>query len=75
MLAATGDLAALAAAGPGPAGAHEELTVLTKRRKGTVEIKRSGSQPSGKRPADYFTGAVRKDPMFQAISMLALLGR
>ena len=24
-----------------------------------MEIKRSGSQPSGKGPADYFTGAVR----------------
>jgi hypothetical protein len=31
-----------------------------------MEIKRSGSQPSGKGPAEYFTGAVRVDPMFQA---------
>ena len=31
-----------------------------------MEIKRSGSQPSGKGPADYFTGAVRIDPLFQA---------
>ncbi len=31
-----------------------------------MEIKRSGSQPSGKGPADYFTGAVRVDPLFQA---------
>jgi hypothetical protein len=30
-----------------------------------MEIKRSGSQPSGKGPADYFTGAVRVDPLFQ----------
>jgi quercetin dioxygenase-like cupin family protein len=29
-----------------------------------VEIKRSGSQPSGKGPADYFTGTVRVDPLF-----------
>ena len=28
-----------------------------------VEIKRSGSQPSEKGPADYFTGAVRIDPL------------
>ena len=28
-----------------------------------VEIKRSGSQPSGKGPADYFTGVVRIDPL------------
>jgi quercetin dioxygenase-like cupin family protein len=31
-----------------------------------MEIKRSGSQPSRKGPADYFTGAVRIDPLFQA---------
>jgi len=31
-----------------------------------MEIKRSGSQPSGKGPAEYFTGAVRVDPLFQA---------
>jgi quercetin dioxygenase-like cupin family protein len=29
-----------------------------------MEIKRIGSQPSGKGPADYFTGAVRIDPLF-----------
>jgi quercetin dioxygenase-like cupin family protein len=28
-------------------------------------IKRSGSQPSGKGPADWFTGTVRIDPLFQ----------
>jgi quercetin dioxygenase-like cupin family protein len=31
-----------------------------------MDIKRSGSQPSGKGPAEYFTGAVRVDPLFQA---------
>ncbi len=31
-----------------------------------MDIKRSGSQPSGKGPAEYFTGAVRIDPLFQA---------
>jgi quercetin dioxygenase-like cupin family protein len=30
-----------------------------------MEIKRSGSQPSTKGPAEYFTGAVRIDPLFQ----------
>ena len=30
-----------------------------------MEIKRSGSQPSGKGPAEYFTGSVRIDPLFQ----------
>ena len=31
-----------------------------------MDIKRSGSQPSGKGPAEYFTGAVRIDPLFEA---------
>ena len=31
-----------------------------------MEIKRSGSQPSGKGPADWFTGTVRIDPLFEA---------
>ena len=30
-----------------------------------MEIKKSGSQPSGKGPAEYFTGTVRIDPLFQ----------
>ena len=29
-----------------------------------MDIKRAGSQPSGKGPADYFTGTVRIDPLF-----------
>jgi quercetin dioxygenase-like cupin family protein len=29
-----------------------------------MEIKRSGSQPSGKGPAEWFTGSVRIDPLF-----------
>jgi quercetin dioxygenase-like cupin family protein len=31
-----------------------------------MEIKRVGSQPSGTGPADWFTGTVRIDPLFQA---------
>jgi quercetin dioxygenase-like cupin family protein len=31
-----------------------------------MDIKRNGSQPSRKGPADYFTGTVRIDPLFQA---------
>jgi quercetin dioxygenase-like cupin family protein len=31
-----------------------------------MDIKRSGSQPSGKGPTEYFTGAVRIDPLFEA---------
>jgi quercetin dioxygenase-like cupin family protein len=29
-----------------------------------MEIKRAGSQPSGKGPVDWFTGTVRIDPLF-----------
>ena len=32
-----------------------------------MDIKRSGSQPSTKGSAEYFTGTVRIDPLFQAI--------
>ena len=31
-----------------------------------MDIKRAGSQPSGKGPADWFTGTVRIDPLFAA---------
>src|SRR4051794_28251248 len=31
-----------------------------------MEIKRVGSQPSAKGPAEWFTGSVRIDPLFQA---------
>jgi len=31
-----------------------------------MDTKRNGSQPSAKGPADYFTGAVRIDPLFEA---------
>src|SRR2546421_164280 len=31
-----------------------------------MDIKRAGSQPSSKGPAEYFTGTVRIDPLFQA---------
>jgi len=31
-----------------------------------MDVKRSGSQPSSKGPAQYFTGTVRIDPLYQA---------
>jgi len=31
-----------------------------------MDIKRSGSQPSGKGPTEYFTSMVRIDPLFEA---------
>jgi quercetin dioxygenase-like cupin family protein len=64
-LAATAGLAALSAANlaaaetPAPA-------VATTPRKSTMDIKRNGSRPSNIGSADYFTGAVRIDPLFQA---------
>jgi quercetin dioxygenase-like cupin family protein len=33
-----------------------------------MDIKRGGSQPSAKGPADWFTGTVRVDPLFSAPS-------
>ena len=63
MLAGAGGFAALAAAG---AAAGQTPAVTTQGRNGTMEIKRSGSQPSRKGPSEYFTGAVRVDPLFQA---------
>ena len=38
----------------------------TQRKEFNMEIKRIGSQPSAKGPADWFTGTVRIDPLFQA---------
>lgn len=62
MLAGTGCLTVLAAAG----AASAETPTTTKRRSGTMDIKRVGSQPSRKGPAEYFTGVVRVDPLFEA---------
>jgi quercetin dioxygenase-like cupin family protein len=39
-----------------------------------MEIKRSGSQHSGKGPAEYFTGTVRIDPLLQAPAPARLFG-
>ena len=33
--------------------------------KGEMDIRRSGDKPSGKGPADWFTGQVRIDPLFE----------
>ena len=39
---------------------------LTEEERRNMEIKRSGSQPSTKGPADWFSGTVRIDPLFAA---------
>ena len=63
MLAAFRGLAAMTVADRTIA---QTAAARTEARNATMEIKRSGSQPSGKGPAEYFTGAVRVDPLFQA---------
>src|SRR3989441_3460724 len=39
-----------------------------------MQIKRIGSQPSGKGPAEYFTGTVRVDPLFEATNPTRTVG-
>ena len=39
-----------------------------------MDIKRSGTQPSGKGPAESFTGTVRIDPLFQSPEPARALG-
>ena len=39
-----------------------------------MDIKRSGTQPSGKGPAECFTGTVRIDPLFQSPEPARALG-
>jgi quercetin dioxygenase-like cupin family protein len=39
-----------------------------------MDIKRCGSRPSGEGPAEYFTDAVRNDPLFQANAPARVLG-
>src|SRR6266403_6294519 len=39
-----------------------------------MELKRNGSQPSGRGPDEYFTGLVRIDPLFQAPAPARVLG-
>lgn len=39
-----------------------------------MDIKRSGSQPSAKGPAEYFKGTVRIDPLFQAPDPARMVG-
>ena len=39
-----------------------------------MDIKRSGSQPSGKGEAEHFTGSVRIDPLFRAPKPARVVG-
>src|SRR5947209_5031897 len=56
---------AAALALPAAMRAHAD-TARSQQEEIHMEIKRSGSQPSGKGPPDWFTGTVRIDPLFQA---------
>jgi quercetin dioxygenase-like cupin family protein len=39
-----------------------------------LDIKRTGSQPSRKGPAEYFTGTVRVDPLFETADPARVVG-
>jgi hypothetical protein len=52
----------------------QSVAPLTQKQESHMEVKRSGSQPSGKGPAEYFTGTVRTDPLFQANDPARALG-
>ncbi len=60
VLAGAGGLAGIAALGPPAKGASQGKVT-------TMQITRAGSQPSGKGPAEWFTGTVRVDPLFTAL--------
>src|SRR5262245_15816084 len=61
FLAAAGTVLAFPSTRRGQAGAHRTTTEEAK-----MDITRVGSQPSAKGPADWFTGTVRIDRLFQA---------
>src|SRR4051794_36037026 len=60
LLALTSAVAALAAK-----SAVAQILTQTNARSRIMNIKRSGSEPSAKGPADYFTGSVRVDTLFR----------
>ena len=51
---------------PGAVSSGKDPAQKPSKRNTQMEIKRSGSQPSGKGPAEWFTGTVRIDPLVQA---------
>jgi quercetin dioxygenase-like cupin family protein len=46
----------------------------TQASPGELRIARAGSQPSGRGPAEYFTGSVRVDPLFPATAPSRMSG-
>jgi quercetin dioxygenase-like cupin family protein len=55
-----------AAPGLRAAGWNVTQQASNERKRYEMEIKRVGTQPSAKGPSEWFTGAVRIDPLFQA---------
>src|SRR5213593_631529 len=49
-----------------PVAASEERRAGGVKKGSRMDIKRTGTQPSRKGPAEYFTGTVRIDPLFQS---------
>ena len=64
----------LATTGIAVLAAEVQPAVPANARIGAMEIKRSGSQPSGRGPAEYITGSVRVDPLFQAADPARVAG-
>jgi len=50
---------------PGTASGSGAPSAASSEGSQTISITRSGSQPSAKGPAEYFTGSVRRDPLFK----------
>ena len=61
LLVLAGSAGAIAAA----KGIAAQMLTQTNARKEMMNIKRSGSEPSAKGPAEYFTGSVRVDTLFR----------
>jgi hypothetical protein len=57
--------AVVAVASAFPATVRTQAANIVQREELDMEITRAGSQPSTKGPADWFTGTVRIDPLFQ----------
>src|SRR5215472_8170695 len=66
ILVLAGGLAARATARPGNAELATS-TMRTEPRNGSMDIRRNGSVPSRKGPAENFSGSVRIDPLFEAV--------
>jgi quercetin dioxygenase-like cupin family protein len=64
--AASLSLLAATSADAGAASGSGAASSASAQASQTITISRRGSQPSQKGPAEYFTGSVRVDPLFQA---------